>query len=196
MFLHADEDPTLRKNIIVIFDDSGSMAGLINSRITRAKKATSQFIKHLPSTYNLGVYALNGGYVFSLQSVDANQRKRATERINALKARGTTPITKALSLASKELRKQQQKQAGYGSYTIVIVTDGVADNPTAMFAEVDRVIEQGITIKTIGIDINRHGLREVTDFVEASSVKQLVSAMQRAINAEVSSNTGFVAQDF
>jgi hypothetical protein len=97
---------------------------------------------------------------------------------------------------SAELPRQQQEQAGYGSYTIVIATDGIADNTQRMFKEVDLAIEQGITIKTIGIDIKRHGLRQVTDFTEASSAQQLASAMDRAVRAEVTFTGGFVPQDF
>lgn len=194
--LRAEDDPTLRKNVVIIFDDSGSMAGFFDSKLSRAQKATSEFINRLPERYNLGIYALNSGYIFPLQPLDAAKKKQLIDRIYTLRAKGSTPIADALAAMSQELYRQQQKQAGYGSYTIVIATDGAANSPEAMFSEVDRAIERGITIKTIGIDIRRHGLRQVTDFTEASSAQQLATAMNRAVNAEVTFAAGFVPQDF
>jgi Mg-chelatase subunit ChlD len=194
--LHADDDPTLRRNVVVVFDDSGSMAGFFDSKLKRAQKATSEFINKLPDRYNLGIYALNSGYIFPLQPLNAAKRQQLVKRLYTLRARGSTPIGKALAAMSEELHKQQKEQAGYGSYTIVIATDGIADDPQRMFKEVDRAIERGITIKTIGIDIRRHGLRQVTDFTEASSAQQLASAMKRAVDAEVTFTGGFVPQDF
>jgi hypothetical protein len=65
-----------------------------------------------------------------------------------------------------------------------------------MFKAVDRSINEGIIIKTIGIDIRNHGLQRVTEFTKASSTQQLTAAMQKAIRAEVDVPAGFIPQDF
>jgi len=194
--LSAQEDMTLRKNIIIVFDNSGSMRGGTPSRITRAKKATKNFISNIPNNYNLGIYILNDGYVFPLQISNAESLLKAKDHIHYINTKGSTPISRSLEEILKIIKKQKKIQAGYGSYTIVIVTDGIADNPTKMFKEVDKIIDNGIMINTIGIDIKKHGLRSVTKFTEASSAVELLKAMNKVINSEINSNAKFVVQDF
>jgi Mg-chelatase subunit ChlD len=184
------------KNIIIIFDDSGSMRAGIPSRLIRAKKATKQFIAGIPDNYNLGIYTLNKGYIFPLQTLNSKSMLTAQKYITNISATGSTPIAKSLTEMLQVMQKQKKAQAGYGSYTIVIATDGIADNATKMFNTVDKVIENNIMIHTIGIDIRNHGLRTVTKFTEASSTRELVNAMNKAIKSEISTNAKFVVQDF
>jgi len=199
--LSANDDPLLRDNIIMIFDDSGSMRGrlrdnLFNTKLNSAKKAAKEFITHLPANYNVGFYALNAGYVFPLQKLQPASRKKLLNQISQFSANGGTPITKSVQLMSVELNKQKEMQAGYGTYTLVIATDGEANEPKSMLKAVDEAIENEVQIKTIGINIDRHALRSVTNFAEASSTKELIIAMKRAIHAEINPMSHFVAQDF
>ncbi len=191
--LWADADPLLRKNVVLIFDDSASMTGY---KIDRAKKASQIVISKLPENYNLGIYALNMGEILPLQPITETNRLLAAEKVLALRARGTTPLGFAIESSVTTLLRQREAQSGYGYYTIVIATDGEADSTQRMLQAVDSAIEKGIMIKTIGIDIHNHALNKVTQFTEASSVQQLSTAMQRAVNAEANLGTGFIAQDF
>lgn len=194
--LYAQEDITLKNNIIIIFDNSGSMRAGIPSRIVRAKRATKKFISDIPDNYNLGINILNGGYIFPLQTFNNQALLEAKKYIDNINADGSTPIANSLKEMLEVMVKQKKYQAGYGSYTIVIVTDGRADNPYKMFKEVDNIIDKGIMINTIGIDINKHGLRSVTKFTEASSTQELLKAMNKSINSEINSNAKFIVQDF
>ena len=194
--LFAQEDITLRKNIVIIFDDSGSMRAGIPSRLVRAKKATKQFVSGIPNNYNLGIYTLNRGYIFPLQTLNSKSMLKAQKYIDNINTEGSTPLAKSLNEILTVMQKQKKVQAGYGSYTIVIATDGLADSPTRMFNAVDKVIDNEIMINTIGIDIKNHGLRTVTKFTEASSAKELLKAMNKAIKSEISTNAKFIVQDF
>ncbi len=195
----ASDDLLLRKNIIIIFDDSGSMrvkAKNKKSRLSRAKESTIKFVSHLPNNYNLGFYGLNHGYKFPLQAVDEKSLKQITKIISTMRAKGSTPIAKAINKMVNKMQKQKSIQAGYGTYTIVIATDGAANKQNEMLKAVDKAIDEGIEIKTIGIDIGSHTLKSVTNFTEASSVEQLVEAMKKAINSEISLDNEFLLQDF
>ncbi len=198
--LQANENTTMDKNVVIIFDDSGSMGGgktnSKSSKMIRAKKATKAFISELPNGYNLGIYALNSGYIFNLQSLTDTKKKKAISVISNLISKGKTPIGSSLVYASNVLLKQRKQQAGYGDFTIVIVTDGAADNSLYMLREVDNTINNNIAIKTIGLDIRYHKLQDVTDFTQASSVEQLTVAMKKAINAEIDLMSSFEPQDF
>jgi uncharacterized protein with von Willebrand factor type A (vWA) domain len=190
-------DPLLNKNIIIIFDDSGSMkSGITNSRISRAKDATNSVINSLSEDNNLGIYALNSGYIFKLQHLTNEKKSIALDKVNKLYPDGGTNITSAIKHARISLLQQKKQQAGYGSYIIIIVTDGIADNKVHMLKEVDKSIEKKIAIKTIGLDIKTHALMDVTEFTKASSTKQLIDAINRAINSEIEINSNFKPQDF
>lgn len=194
--LFAQEDITLRKNIIIIFDDSGSMRAGIPSRLYRAKKATKQFVSGIPNNYNLGIYTLNRGYIFPLQTLNSKSMLKAQKYIDNINTEGSTPLASSLNKMLTVMQEQKKVQAGYGSYTIVIATDGIADYPTRMFNAVDKIIDNDIMINTIGIDIKNHGLRTVTKFTEASSTTELLKAMNKAIKSEISTNAKFIVQDF
>ncbi len=204
----AEEDLNLRKNVVVIFDDSGSMSCITwNCPIDQAKSATSKLIAGLPNDYNFGLIGLNSGYVVPLNGIDSKvkisntsryeiNRSKALNAVSKISAGGGTQIGKALEQAQSYLKSQKQKQSGYGFYTVVIITDGAANEPDRMFRAVDRAIKTGINIKTIGFGISRHRLMEVTQFVDASSAEELTAALKEAVKAEVPANVSFVEQDF
>jgi len=185
-------DLTLRDNVIIIFDDSGSMNG---DKILRAKKATIALLQSLPKTYNVAVYGLNTKLIIPFIPVE-NGMNQWLYKIEKIKDGGTTPIGKSLLTAIKILKEQKVRQSGYGSYKIIVVTDGDADAPEYMFKMVNTAIKYGIQINTIGLDIGEHGLRKVTKFVEASSTKELTKALKEAVKAEVSDDVEFITQDF
>jgi len=195
-FSYAKElqgDLTLRKNIVILFDDSGSM--MQRGRIYKAQKATINLLQSLKDGTNIAIYALNKKRVVELQPVEDGVES-AIKKIENIRADGSTPIGKSLDAVTKILERQKAKQSGYGSYTIIVVTDGKANSPRTMFRAVDRAIDNGFIIKTIGLDIHDHKLKKVTQFVEASSQRELTKALMRAVDAEVSDDIGFVAQDF
>jgi Mg-chelatase subunit ChlD len=190
------EDLTLRKNVLIIFDDSGSMNSggfFSNTRITRAKKAITSVLSNLDETYNVGIITLNKGYIYPLEPLN---KINAIRVVKKLRADGGTNLTRAIKKGSDVLEQQRKKQAGYGFYNMIIVTDGAADNNRKMLKEVDSAISKGITIQTVGLDISRHKLKSVTKFTEASSVSELTQAISKAINSEISLDSKFEVQDF
>jgi len=189
----ADDDPLLRKNVILIFDDSSSMSG---SKIDRAQAASQSVIMKLSENYNFGIYALNRREIFPLQPVTDSSRRAAVMKTQELRASGTTPLGEAIVHATDMLLRQRDAQSGYGYYIIVIATDGEANDTQKMLDAVNAAIEKGVMIKTIGINIHNHALSWVTQFTEASSVQELSRAMERAVNAEANLGSGFIAQDF
>jgi hypothetical protein len=66
----------------------------------------------------------------------------------------STPLAAALDTAYAMLTAQAESQLGYGDYTVVIVTDGVADDIAALETSVNRVLATSpIMIHTIGFCI-------------------------------------------
>lgn len=191
----SDRDPTLEKNVVVVFDDSGSMDGIFNSRIKRARQATRALVSSLDVNTNLGIIALNKGVIHPLSKIGKHSNF-INSKVDNIRANGGTYIGATLSKVQKMIVKQRKLQAGYGEYIIVIVTDGEANDSSLMYRKVDELTKNGFIIKTIGLDLTRHKLQDVTGFVSASSTNQLISAMKKAVNPEIKSIDKFMVQDF
>ncbi len=153
------------KNYVLIFDGSGSMrdsgcsAG--KQKIDVAKEAVMEWSKTLPLDANLGLVAFhNGGW--SHEELTSGQRDTFIKTVQDIIAGGRTPLTNALKEAYKNLTKQALRQLGYGEYTIVVVTDGIANNGDFLYKEVNKVLSNSpINIYTIGFCIgSNHSLNQ------------------------------------
>jgi len=201
LFASDVSDINLRKNVIIIFDDSGSMDGhnlLFKTRLNRAKIASKKLIFSLDSNYNVGLLFLNSKHLNTKLININNKNKRFLNRsFEMVHANGGTYISSNINKAILLLKKQRDKQGDNGSYSIIIVTDGKADNNKKMILNVKRAINERIIVRTIGIDIYKHELTKVSFYVKASSEKELFTALSNAVMSEVSFNGNqFIQQDF
>jgi len=74
--------------------------------------------------------------------------------VGKIVAGGLTPLDEAVAEAYDMLTKQAQRQLGYGQYTIVVVTDGMATNSTALIQVVNRILAKSpVIIYSIGFCI-------------------------------------------
>ncbi len=115
-----------RHNAMLIIDGSISMGGRIErkSKISLVKKALEPTLKQVRSRFQLGVITYGnrrGGcddieLIVKLGSISP---KRYMKSINAIGAKGRTPIVKAVRMAAEVLKKRR------GQFnSIILVTDG------------------------------------------------------------------------
>jgi Ca-activated chloride channel homolog len=153
------------KNFLLIFDGSGSMTEQrcsgSRTKIDVAKEAVIQWAQTVPADANVGLVAFHGKGWSKLPLV-AQNRKDLIKVVQAIQPGGTTPLDDAIAQAYVMLTQQGRKQLGYGEYTIVVVTDGIANSPTALRAVVNRVLGYSpIVIYTIGFCIGKnHSLNQ------------------------------------
>lgn len=153
------------KNFLLIFDGSGSMTEQrcsgSRTKIEVAKEAVIQWAQTVPADANVGLVAFHGNG-WSRLPLAAQNRKDLVKVVQAIQPGGTTPLDDAMAKAYTMLTQQGRKQLGYGEYTIVVVTDGIANSPTALRAVVDRVLGYSpIVIYTIGFCIGKnHSLNQ------------------------------------
>ncbi len=155
----------MAKNYFLIFDGSGSMseAGCSNGKpkIDVAKKAVAEWSKTVPADANLGLYAFHasGKAVLPMAAGGGEQFIRT---ILALRAGGRTPLSEAILHAFNEITRQARRQLGYGEYTIVVVTDGIANDKILLSRRVKAILGQSpITIFSIGFCIGpKHSLNQ------------------------------------
>ncbi len=153
------------KNYFLIFDGSGSMQKMKCSgnrpKIDVAKEAVVQWSKTIPPEANLGLFAFHSQGKSVLPLTPGN-REHFIGTLKGIQAGGGTPLTNATAHAYRELTQQGKRQLGYGEYTMVVVTDGIADNADLLSRNVRAVLNTTpITIYSIGFCIGeQHSLNQ------------------------------------
>jgi Ca-activated chloride channel homolog len=155
----------LARNYVLIFDGSGSMMERKCSgnrrKIEVAKDAVSAWARSIPEDANVGLVAFYEN-TFSRLPLAAKNRGQFLKVVNDITAGGGTPLGQAVNFAHQMLTGQAQSQLGYGEYHIVVVTDGEANNPSALTDAVKAVLDRSpIIIHTIGFCIDeKHSLNQ------------------------------------
>ncbi len=172
--------------VVVVLDDSGSMNESMrtktgrSSKMDAAKNALVKVVNTLPDDTKLGIVLLNGNagtkQVVPLGPLD---RPSATQKITRLRAGGGTPLGTAMQAAADDLIAYR-KQKIYGTYRLIIITDGQANDPELVSRFTPMILTRGISMDVIGVDMPNthqlasqvHSYRSVDD---AESFEQAVS---------------------
>jgi uncharacterized protein with von Willebrand factor type A (vWA) domain len=158
-------DSLVARNFFLVFDGSGSMREIGCSagrpKIDVAKEAVVEWSRSVPQDANLGLFIFQNNQYVTLP-LGAGNRERFVETINATQAGGKTPLTKAVGHAFAALTREGRRQLGYGEYTIVVVTDGIANSEQALTAKIGQIlVDSPVTIYSIGFCIGRnHALNQ------------------------------------
>jgi Ca-activated chloride channel family protein len=193
-FMSTDEAPAdlagnlTARNFMLIFDGSGSMdenecAGA-SRKIDIAKQAVVAWSKSVPADANLGLYAFHASGTSTLP-LSAGNRDGFMQSVMSIQAGGRTPLTQAMLKSFEALTEQGSRQLGYGEYTIVVVTDGIANDPDQLKNAVDTILDRTpITIFSIGFCIgSRHSLNQPgrTLYKSADNPEQLMTGLQEVL---------------
>ena len=179
------------QNIVVLLDDSGSMEERMNRQQTRridaAKDALLTVLNQVPDNSRVGVLALNGNsgngeWIIELGPVDKSRIQDAVGRIHA---GGGTPLGAFIKQATDALLELREKQF-YGTYRLLIVTDGEANDGSYLESILPDVLSRNITIDVIGVDMRqRHSLAtQVDNYRRADDPESLTTAISESL-AEV-----------
>ncbi|CAB5090367.1 hypothetical protein D3OALGA1CA_5843 [Olavius algarvensis associated proteobacterium Delta 3] len=186
--LHALAGDLTARNFVLIFDGSGSMgesdcAG-DSRKLEIAKQAVVAWSKSVPEDANLGFYSFNAKGITTLGLTTGN-RQVFIDTVMGIRAGGGTPLSQALSYAFKTLTSQGKRQLGYGEYTIVVVTDGIAHSKQRLKSTVNKILGSSpVTIFSIGFCIgDDHSLNQPgrTIYRSADNPDQLKSGLQEVL---------------
>jgi Ca-activated chloride channel family protein len=176
------------RNFLLIFDGSGSMresecAGG-SRKIDVAKRAVTAWSKSVPAEANLGLYAFHNQGILTLPLASGN-RDTFMQTVNRIEAGGSTPLAEALQYAYRTFTEQGRRQLGYGEYTIVVVTDGIANSINLLHSAVDMILSRTpINIYSIGFCIGeRHSLNQPgrTLYKSAGNPEQLQEGLREVL---------------
>jgi hypothetical protein len=182
-------DSLTAKNFVLVLDGSGSMAkqGCSGERSKNevARDAVIDWAASVPEDANLGlvVFDRNG---FSIRlPLGLGNRPQFKNEVRKVVPDRSTPLAAALEIAQSMLIDQARTQLGYGEYTVVIVTDGAADDIAALENNVNRVLATSpVVIHTIGFCIAAdHSLNRAgrTTYRAANNPAELRKGLQEVL---------------
>lgn len=202
----ADDTTTGSDNVVIVLDASGSMdktMGRVNQRkMDAAKEALVEVIRQVPKNTKVGLLVfssanLSNDWAYPLSVLDPKALETA---IRLPRPYGKTPLGKYIKKGADRLLQERALQFGYGTYRLLIVTDGEAHDRVLVDKYVPDVLSRGIIVDVIGVDMNRrhtlatkvHSYRSADD---PDSLKRAVKDVFAEIGGTGSDDTGQNAFD-
>ena len=185
-------------NVVIVLDASGSMAGKMRAanvtRMTAAKQALHQVLKQIPETTHVGLLVFSAEnvkdhWVYPLGPRDDAVLSRA---IDLPRPKGGTPLGRYIKIGADRLLEERKKQFGYGSYRLLVVTDGEAGDSKIMERNTRLVLQRGVlNLDVIGVDMaGRHTLAKMShSYRQANDPESLTRAIKEVF-AEISTSDG------
>jgi len=175
-------------NVIIILDDSGSMRERMprdrGTRMDAAKAALEQVIGQIDPKTNVGILLLNGARQYKnwLVPFETLNKDNAIQRIRALQPGGGTPLGEAMRVGANTLLDLRSKNF-YGTYRLVVVTDGEASDPQLLAQFLPDILSRGLLVDAIGVDMKSdHSLAtKVHSYRRANDLQSLSNAIQEIL---------------
>ncbi len=175
------------QNVVVVLDDSGSMGERMRSRQTKidaAKDALNVVLEQVPEDAQIGVVALNStrqndSWIIPLGPVNKQELRQA---VAGIRASGGTPLGQFMKVGADALLQQRAKEH-YGTYRLLIVTDGEANDQDLVERYLPEIMARGVTVDVIGIAMaERHSLAtQVHSYRSADDPQSLTRAISEAL---------------
>ena len=175
-------------NVVVVVDASGSMGAPMggSTRMSVAKDALKQVLEQIPDTTHVGILVFpRGNWVYPL---GPRKESMLAGAIDSIQSGGGTPLGDYMKRGADALLEARKKQFGYGTYRLLVVTDGEAGDARQVEAYTPDIISRGITIDCIGVEMaSRHTLAtKVHSYRNANDPESLKQAISEVF-AEVAS---------
>lgn len=188
----------MQDNIVVLLDTSGSMKrdmpGSGQTKMEVAKDALIHVLSQVPDTTNVGVVVFtqqgnNDPWIYPLGTID---RRGLDAAIRRPIPSGETPLGKFMKTACDRLLEQRAMQYGYGTYRLLIVTDGQASDMELVDRYLPDILSRGIVVDVIGVNMkSTHALAtRVHSYQRGDDPESLVKAV-----SEVFAEVGLAADD-
>jgi uncharacterized protein YegL len=189
-------------NVVIILDASGSMREYMRSspvkKMKAAQTALKEVLTHISETTNVGLFVFSGRgikteWVYPLGPRDDAKLMGA---IDLPRPEGNTPLGASIKKGADRLLKERAAQMGYGTYRLLVVTDGEASDQSLVDRYTPEVIARGITVDVIGVDMkSTHTLAKIVhSYRKADDPGSLKTAIAEVF-AEVSAADGDAAGD-
>ncbi|HEY9774548.1 MAG TPA: vWA domain-containing protein [Planktothrix sp.] len=202
---------SLDDNDYVIFDGSGSMTNCVDrsgreysadssciAKIDGAKQAVSTAISNASDDHrNRGLYVFDDNGRSERVALGGDDRDAMLKAVSQIQAGDGTPLGPAMEKGARALIAQYNKQLGYGTYRLIVVTDGMPDHMSDVEDALAFIKKSGVPIQiyTIGFGMNDpdHPLRKASVAFTAAYNGEEV---QKALTSAMSESNNFDPADF
>ena len=188
--------------IVIVFDSSGSMGERMSGGKTRmdtAKDALIEVVSQVPDNTRIGILTFDG-WAYKLQRVN---RAKMTIAVKGIGPGGGTPLYEYIRGGATRLLEERERQLNKGTYRLVVVTDGVANddylNEDDTFSDgavklgvMNDIARRRIGVDAIGLDMDGdHPIKSIIaskklgTYMQGNDPKSLTKSLQQAV-AEVS----------
>ncbi|MCI0540518.1 MAG: VWA domain-containing protein [Verrucomicrobiales bacterium] len=179
-------------NVVIVLDASGSMNGALSgsklNKMAAAKVALKEVLKNVPPSTRVGLLVFSArnvqdDWVYPLGPRNDSELFKAIDL--PMPGRGT-PLGQYIKVGADRLLEERAKQFGYGTFRLLIVTDGEAEDRTLVERYTPDVIARGIRVDVIGVAMaSNHTLaRRVHSYRAANDPASLRRALSEVF-AEV-----------
>ena len=187
--------------VVIILDASGSMDAKMPGgmrKIDAAKTALRSVLTGIPETTHIGFLVFSGKNVPNpwLYPLGARDNEALAKAIQMPQPGGNTPLGLFIKTGADRLLEERAKQYGYGSYRLLVVTDGEATDGALTEQYTPVVVARGITVDVIGVNMKQdHTLAtKVHSYRRADDPAALQKALSEIL-AEVNATGDDTADD-
>jgi hypothetical protein len=185
--------------VVIILDASGSMDARMPGgvkKIDAAKTALQSVLTRIPESTHVGLLVFSGINVPDPWIYPLGPRDNAAlaKAIGLPRPGGNTPLGRFIKTGADRLLEERAKQYGYGSYRLLVVTDGEATDGALTDQYTPVIVARGITVDVIGVNMKQdHTLAtKVHSYRRADDPAALKKALSEIL-AEVNVSDGDAA---
>jgi hypothetical protein len=180
---HSDkqkQEKNKRKNVVILIDSSGSMAGRVNgkTKMAEAKKAVKEFAASLEGDIRIAIRAyghkgtnqkkdkeLSCASTEELYPLSAYQEERFTQVIDSLKPSGWTPLAAAIRGAGEDLASAHPEDENI----VYVVSDGIESCGGDPVKEAKALHQSKIkaVVNIIGFDLDQNSRKSLEQVAKA-----------------------------
>ena len=180
-------------NVVIVLDASGSMkspmSGTGMSKIEAAKRALKAVLEKLPQSTHLGLLVFSAKDLRDDWVCPLGPRHDETllPAIDRIEPNQDTPLGRYLKKAADRLLEERAKQFGYGSYRMLVLTDGEAQDQPLVDRYTPEIMARGITLDVIGVAMKQdHTLATKAHSYRRANDPEALARAVREVFAEVS----------
>ena len=193
VLLHAQESID---QVVIVLDASGSMkqnmpGSQVQTKMDAAKEALIDVLSNIPQTTHVGLLVfsasnLQDDWAYPLGPRDDNRLLPAIRSIDP--SRGT-PLGEYIKIGADRLLEARDSRFGYGTFRLLVVTDGEASDADLVDTYTPDVLARGIRVDVIGVAMDQdhtlatmvHTYRRAND---AATLKQAIAEVFAEVSTQ------------